>query len=431
MYALGRLFRGLVNQGRLRVTDFDGQIYEFGNDAAPLDAAIALRDPGTAWRIARNPALNIGETYLDGSLVIEKGTLSSFLRLLLINSQSWNDSLTGRIYYRLEDIFRMPAVLNPVPRARRNVKHHYDLSDELFSLFLDTDRQYSCAYYRSEDDDLETAQLAKKQHIAAKLNIHPGQHVLDIGSGWGGLALYIARHYPVRVTGLTLSDEQFRHANERARQLGMADRVTFKLLDYRKATGVYDRIVSVGMFEHVGRPHFSAFFRQLSALLKPDGVALVHTIGTQTPPSPINPWLRRHIFPGAYLPALSQIAPIIETRRMWLTDLENLRLHYARTLAAWRERFDANRDRIARLYDERFCRMWEFYLQSCEAGFRWSGLTVFQLQLTKSIDALPVTRDYMMGEEDRLRMADAMMNSNQHSVLVASAPQSPAERRSA
>ena len=431
MFPLSRLFKGLVKRGRLRVTDFDGQVYEFGNKAVPLDAAIALHDRATAWRIAYHPELNIGETYLDGSLTIEKGTLFGFLRLLLINTQSWNDSFAGRLYYRLENIFRMPAVLNPVPRSRRNVKHHYDLSDELFSLFLDTDRQYSCAYYRSDDDDLETAQLAKKQHIAAKLNIHPGQHLLDIGSGWGGLALYIARHYPVRVTGLTLSDEQFRFASERALKLGMADRVNFKLLDYRKETGTYDRIVSVGMFEHVGRPHFSAFFRQLSALLKPDGVALVHTIGSQTPPSPINPWLRRHIFPGAYLPALSQIAPIIETRRLWLTDLENLRLHYASTLAAWRERFDANRDRIARLYDERFCRMWEFYLQSCEAGFRWSGLTVFQLQITKAIDALPGTRDYMMYEEERLRMADAMMNADQRSVLVASAPQSQAERRSA
>ena len=431
MFPLSRLFKGLVKRGRLRITDFDGQIYEFGEEAVPPDAAILLRDRTTAWRIAYNPELNIGETYVDGSLVIEQGTLFSFLRLLLINSQSWNDSTTGRLYYRLENIFRMPTVLNPVPRSRRNVKHHYDLSDELFSLFLDADRQYSCAYYRSDDDDLETAQLAKKQHIAAKLNIHPGQHVLDIGSGWGGLALYIAGHYPVRVTGLTLSDEQFRHANERARQLGMADRVTFKLLDYRKATGTYDRIVSVGMFEHVGRPHFSAFFRQLHKLLKPEGVALVHTIGSQTPPSPINPWLRRHIFPGAYLPALSQITPIIENRRMWLTDLENLRLHYASTLAAWRQRFDANRDRITKLYDERFCRMWEFYLQSCEAGFRWSGLTVFQLQLTKSINALPITRDYMMHEEDKLRMADAAtMPLHQH-VLVASGQQSPAERRSA
>jgi len=431
MFPLGRLFRGLVKRGRLRVTDFDGQVYEFCNDTAPLDAAIELRHPGTVWRIARNPALNIGEASVDGSLVIDKGTLFSFLRLLLVNSQSWNDSLTGRLYYRLEDIIRMPAVLNPMPRSRRNVKHHYDLSDELFSLFLDADRQYSCAYYRSDADDLETAQLAKKQHIAAKLKIHPGQHVLDIGSGWGGLALYIARHYPVRVTGLTLSDEQFHHANERARQLGLADRVTFKLLDYRKATGPYDRIVSVGMFEHVGRPHFSAYFRQISALLRPEGVALIHTIGSQTPPAPINPWLRRHIFPGAYLPALSQIAPIIEARRMWLTDLENLRLHYASTLAAWRERFEANRERIAGLYDERFCRMWDFYLQSCEAGFRWSGLTVFQLQITKSIDALPMTRDYMISEEDRLRAADAMSVPEPQPVLVAKAAQPLAERRSA
>ena len=429
MLPLNRLFKGLVKRGRLRVINFDGQVYEFGDASSPLDAAIRLRDPGTAWHIARNPALNMGEAYVEGSLTIEQGTLFSFLRLLLVNSQSWNDSLSGRLYYRLEDILRMPAVLNPLPRSRRNVQHHYDLSDELFSLFLDTDRQYSCAYYRSDGDDLETAQLSKKQHIAAKLNIHPGQHVLDIGSGWGGLALYIARHYPVRVTGLTLSDEQFRHATERACHLGMADRVTFKLLDYRKAIGTYDRIVSVGMFEHVGRPHFSVFFRQLSDLLKPDGVALIHTIGSQTPPAPINPWLRRHIFPGAYLPALSQLAPIIETRRMWLTDLENLRLHYATTLAAWRERFNANRDRIARLYDERFCRMWEFYLQSCEAGFRWSSLTVFQLQITKSIDALPVTRDYMMREEDRLRMADATPVSN--SVMAASGTQSPTERPSA
>lgn len=420
MFPLDRLFTGLVRSGRLRVTNFSGQVQEFGDEKAPLDAAIVLHDRAAAWRIVRNPALNIGEAYVDGTLTVERGTLLSFLRLLLINSQRWNDSLNGRLYYRLEDIWRIPAVLNSVSRSRRNVKHHYDLSDELFSLFLDTDRQYSCAYFRSNDDDLELAQLNKKQHIAAKLNIRPGQHILDIGSGWGGLALYIAQHYPVRVTGLTLSDEQFRHATERARQLGLADRVKFKLLDYRNETGNYDRIVSVGMFEHVGRPHFSAYFRQLSSLLKPDGVALVHTIGWQTPPSPINPWLRRYIFPGAYLPALSQIAPIIESRRMWLTDLENLRLHYADTLAAWHERFAANRVRAARLYDERFCRMWEFYLQSCEAGFRWTGLTVFQLQLTKSIDALPATRDYMMQEEERLRMMDGNMS-----------PQSAAERRSA
>jgi cyclopropane-fatty-acyl-phospholipid synthase len=428
MFPLGRLFSGLVKRGRLRITDYDGQVYEFGEPDTPLDAAVTLHGRATAWRLLRNPALSIGEAYVDGQLTIEEGTLLSFLRVLLTNTQDWNDSFNGRLYFRLENILQMPAVLNPVNRSRQNVKHHYDLSDELFSLFLDADRQYSCAYYRAETDDLETAQLNKKQHIAAKLNIHPGQHVLDIGSGWGGLALYIAQHYPVRVTGLTLSDEQFRHATERARQLGLADRVQFKLLDYRMETGAYDRIVSVGMFEHVGRPHFSAYFRQLSSLLKPDGVALVHTIGWQTPPSPINPWLRRYIFPGAYLPALSQITPIIESRRMWLTDLENLRLHYAATLKAWHERFESNRDRVARLYDERFCRMWEFYLKSCEAGFRWGGLTVFQMQLTNAIDALPRTRDYMMLEEDRLRAEDS---HDGKAALVATADSAPPERRSA
>jgi cyclopropane-fatty-acyl-phospholipid synthase len=317
-------------------------------------------------------------------------------------------------------------VFNRAARSRDNVKHHYDLSGELFSLFLDADRQYSCAYYRDEDDDLDAAQLHKKQHIAAKLDIRPHQHILDIGSGWGGLAIYLAEHYPVRVTGLTLSDEQFAYATERARAAGLADRVTFKLADYRLETGSYDRVVSIGMFEHVGKPHFSAFFRQLSSLLAPDGVALVHTIAFQTPPSPINPWLRRHIFPGAYLPSLSQLAPVIERQRLWLTDTENLRLHYALTLAAWHERFEANRARIAALYDERFCRMWDFYLQSCEAGFRWGWLSVLQMQFTKRIDALPLTRDYMAREEARLMDEDALAARPRQSARW-SPPQPPRE----
>jgi cyclopropane-fatty-acyl-phospholipid synthase len=231
---------------------------------------------------------------------------------------------------------------------------------------------------------------------------------MDIGSGWGGLALYLARHYPnVRVTGLTLSDEQYGVATERARQAGLSDRVTFKLADYRQENGSYDRIVSVGMFEHVGKPQFVTFFERVKRLLKPRGVALLHTIGQYTPPGAINPWLRKNIFPGAYLPTLSQLTPILERRRIWLTDMEALRLHYARTLAHWHERFQANRDKVKALYDERFCRMWEFYLQSCEAGFRWGGLTVFQLQLATAIDALPITRDYMIEEESRLRSVDA------------------------
>lgn len=406
MFLLNAILKRLVKQGRLRVTDYDGRAFEFGDPAAPLDSAIALTNPDTAWRIARNPALNIGEAYTDGSLLIQHGTLLSLLRLLILNNRRWVQNYWWRAFERVEDILSLPAVFNPIKRSRKNVKHHYDLSDELFSLFLDDDRQYSCAYYRSEKETLASAQLNKKQHITAKLDIRPNQHVLDIGSGWGGLAIYIARHYPVRVTGLTLSDEQHRISNARARQLGLADRVAFKLADYRLETEQYDRIVSVGMFEHVGKPHFSRFFSKLHSLLAPGGVALLHTIGFQEPPGPINPWLRRNIFPGAYLPSLSQLAPILERQRFWLADFENLRLHYALTLAAWHERFQANRDHVVQLYDERFCRMWEYYLQACEAGFRWSGMTVFQLQLTKEIGVLPITRDYMLREEERLRRAD-------------------------
>jgi cyclopropane-fatty-acyl-phospholipid synthase len=403
MFPLNAVLRGLVKQGRLKVIDCDGKSHEFGQPDVPLDVTISLRDPDTARKIALYPALNFGEAYMDGTFVIEQGTLLDFLRLVLVNKRRWNESFLGQAYNRAEDFFHLPAVFNPVGRSRKNVKHHYDLSEELFELLLDSDRQYSCAYFRSPDADLEQAQLNKRQHIAAKLNIRPDQHILDIGSGWGGLGLYLAQHYPVRVTGLTLSDEQYRVSNARARQLGIADRVEFKLLDYRQETGTYDRIVSVGMFEHVGRPHFSAFFSKLNSLLKPDGVALIHTIAYSTPNGSINPWLRRYIFPGAYLPSLSQLTPVFERQRFWLTDLENLRLHYALTLAAWYERFQTNREQITRLYDERFCRMWEFYLQSCEAGFRWGGLTVFQFQLSKDIAALPITRDYMVHEEDRLR----------------------------
>jgi len=408
MFPLDPLLRGFIRQGHLRVTDHNGQVYSYGQAASPLDAAIRLHTPEAAWRIARNAPYYIGETYTDGSLTIEQGTLLAFLRILVRNLALFNSKPAVRAIYRVEEFVTLPAIFNWASRSRRNVKHHYDLSEALFSLFLDKDRQYSCAYYRSDDDDLETAQLAKKQHIAAKLYVHPGQHILDIGCGWGGLALYLARTYPgIRVTGLTLSDEQYRMATERARQAGLADRVTFKLADYRYETGVYDRIVSVGMFEHVGKPQFATFFEKVMQLLKPSGVALLHTIGQYTPPAAINPWLRRNIFPGAYLPTMSQLTPIIEKQRFWLADMESLRLHYAETLADWHERFQANRDKVRALYDERFCRMWEFYLQSCEAGFRWGGLTVFQLQLTNAVDALPITRDYMLKEEARLHEADA------------------------
>ncbi len=406
MFPLDPLLRRALKYGRLRVNSLDGKSCVFGQADAPLSAAITLHDPKLVWQLAWNPAFYTGEAYADGRLAIEEGTILTLVGTLLRNSLERSTSRAARMIGRFHDWLNLPAVINRVDRARRNVHHHYDLSGELFGLFLDSDWQYSCAYFRNGDEDLDTAQLAKKQHIAAKLDIRPGQHILDIGSGWGGLALYLASHYPVRVTGLTLSSEQLARATERAREMGLQDRVTFKLMDYRLESGAYDRIVSVGMFEHVGRPHYDAFFRKVKSLLKPDGSALIHTIGCQTPPGPINPWLRRNIFPGAYLPSLSQLVPIFENRLLWLTDMENLRLHYAETLAAWNRRFQANRAHVAELYDERFCRMWEFYLQACEAAFRWGGLTVFQLQLTRTIDAVPLTRDYIAMEEARLAAAE-------------------------
>jgi cyclopropane-fatty-acyl-phospholipid synthase len=342
------------------------------------------------------PTLHVGRAYTDGTLTIEEGTLAEFLNLLLINEQLASGGRTGDLKRRIDEMTRLGAVINMPRRARRNVHHHYDHNAEFYRLFLDEDMQYSCAYFTAEDVTLEEAQEAKKRHIAAKLDIRPGQRVLDIGCGFGGMALFLARNYGVQVTGVTLSIEQHKLARERAAKLGLSRLVDIRLEDYRHLRERFDRIVSIGMFEHVGKPHYHQFFTRLKGLLTDDGVA----------PSPINVWIRRNIFPGAYLPSLSQLAPVLEKEDLWLTDFENLRLHYALTLKEWNRRFQANRERVQALdparHDERFCRMWEFYLQSCEAGFRHSALTVFQLQVAKRIDTLPITRDYMLAEEQRL-----------------------------
>jgi cyclopropane-fatty-acyl-phospholipid synthase len=296
-------------------------------------------------------------------------------------------------------------------RSRRNVRHHYDHPADFYRLFLDEDLQYSCAYFANAELSLEEAQEAKKRHIAAKLDLHPGQRVLDIGCGFGGMALYLARNYGVHVTGVTLSTEQLKIARERAVKQGLTRLVDFRFEDYRATRGTFDRIVSVGMFEHVGRPHYRQFFNRIGQLLAEDGVALIHTIGRQTPPVPINVWMRENIFPGAYLPSLSQLTVVLEKQDYCLADFENLRLHYAMTLAEWNRRFQVNRERVRQLdparYTDSFLRMWEFYLLACEAAFRHSGLTVFQLQVSKAFDALPITRDYMFAEERRLMAGEA------------------------
>ncbi|HXP31773.1 MAG TPA: cyclopropane-fatty-acyl-phospholipid synthase family protein [Stellaceae bacterium] len=391
---VSHLLRHLVRRGTLRIIDSRGQTHVFAG-AAGRTVTVRLKDPRLGRRLFLNPRLKLGEAYMDGTLTIEDGSLYDFLDFIGYNIMLAPPSLLRPLYNGFGSAFRAYQQYNPLGRAQKNVAHHYDLSDTLYDLFLDRDRQYSCAYFTAPDQSLETAQAQKKRHLAAKLLLKPGLRVLDIGSGWGGLALSLAKECDVEVTGLTLSTEQLQVARHRAAAAGLADRVRFDLMDYRQATGQYDRIVSVGMFEHVGIVHYPTFFRKVKDLLTEDGVALLHSIGRADGPGSTNPWIRKYIFPGGYSPALSDVVPVVERAGLWITDVEVLRLHYAETLKAWRERFLANRDKIRALYDERFCRMWEFYLAGSEIAFRYQGHINFQMQLAKSVDAVPLTRDYI------------------------------------
>ena len=382
----------VIRVGRLCVIDAGGRRHVFEGTPGP-SACVRLRDPSLHWRLLLRPRLFVGEAYMDGRLTLEEGSLYDFIDVLTANDVALPaGAALGRLVRRLHQY-------NPVRRARRNAAHHYDLSDQLYELFLDRDRQYSCAYFHAAGDDIDTAQHAKKVHIAAKQLLEPGQKVLDIGSGWGGLALYLAAECGVEVTGLTLSEEQLKVARHRAAERGLADRVRFQLRDYREETGQYDRIVSVGMFEHVGVNQYPVFFAKLRELLMPDGVALLHSIGRMDGPGTTNPWLRKYIFPGGYSPALSEVVPQVERARLWITDIEILRLHYAETLRRWHQRFTENREHIRALYDERFCRMWELYLVGAELAFRRGGHLVMQVQMAKQVDTVPLRRDYMLDWE--------------------------------
>jgi cyclopropane-fatty-acyl-phospholipid synthase len=396
------LLRTVLNHfigiGRLSVIDAAGKRHVFEGSPGP-SATIRLHDPRLHWKLFLKPRLFVPEAFMEGTLTVEEGSLYDFIDILTSNDAAQIDALPQRLGQAAGRMVRRLHQYNPVPRARRNVAHHYDLSDQLYELFLDRDRQYSCAYFGMPEDDLDTAQENKKRHIAAKLLLAPGHKVLDIGSGWGGLALYLAAECGADVTGLTLSAEQHKVATRRAAAAGLGDRVRFHLRDYREEKGRYDRIVSVGMFEHVGVVQYPVFFRRLSDLLAPDGVALLHSIGRMDGPGTTNPWLRKYIFPGGYSPALSEVVPEVERARLWITDIEILRLHYAETLRAWRRRFEQNRDRITALYDERFCRMWEMYLVGAEISFRRDFSLVFQMQIAKSVNTVPLTRDYMVDWE--------------------------------
>ena len=395
---LSHLLRHLIRRGSLRVIDASGAMHTFSGDPGP-QVTIRLHNRSLEWQLFLYPRLMLGEAFMEGTLTVEDASVYDFLDLVAANMAAAPPSLLTPLYNGFGRAFRVFQQYNPLHRARRNVAHHYDLSDALYELFLDADRQYSCAYFTAPDQTIEQAQANKKRHIAAKLLLAPGQRVLDIGCGWGGLALYLAKECGVSVTGLTLSTEQLRVAERRAAAAGLADRVRFELRDYREAEGRYDRIVSVGMFEHVGVVHYAAFFAKVKELLADDGVALLHSIGRSDGPAATNPWLRKYIFPGGYSPAMSEVVPVVERTGLWITDIEILRLHYAETLRAWRTRFNANRERIRALYDERFCRMWEFYLAGSEIAFRHQGHLNFQMQLAKKVDTVPLTRDYVVDWE--------------------------------
>jgi cyclopropane-fatty-acyl-phospholipid synthase len=359
---------------------------------------VRLSDRRLERQLVRDPQLALGEAYMHGRLSMVEGSIYDFLELMLVNLKGaplpgWTNGFAAGRY-----VLRRLKQFNPSGRARRNAAHHYDIDGAIYDLFLDSDRQYSCGYF-TEGADLEEAQLAKKRHLAAKLAIEPGQHVLDVGSGWGGLALYLAKVAHCDVTGVTLSNEQLKISRERAGREGLGRAVRFEFKDYRKVVGCFDRIVSVGMFEHVGVNHYGTYFRKVRDLLSDDGVALIHSIGRSEPPAATNAFIAKYIFPGGYIPALSEMVAAIERTGLIITDLEVLRLHYAETLRAWRKRFLANWEKAAAIRDETFCRMWEFYLAASEAAFRHQNLVVFQVQLAKRVSALPITRDYMFKVE--------------------------------
>jgi cyclopropane-fatty-acyl-phospholipid synthase len=405
-----KLLRVLLSKVELRGTlevlpAGETQWERFGDGSLP-HVRMRIVDKWTQLKLILDPEVEFGEAFMDGRILFEEGTVYDFLQILLSarghTIRIWRPAqLLGRIRDLIGRLFG-PA--NPIGKAARRVRQHYDLSDELFDLFLDSDRQYSCAYFPTPHGDIELAQRAKKRHIAAKLLIRPGLKLLDIGSGWGGLGLEMARR-GAKVTGVTLSVGQHAVSNLRAREAGLTGQADFQLRDYRLVDGTFDRIVSVGMLEHVGAKSYNEYFAKIAKLLDTNGVALVHSICRSDGPGATNPWITRHIFPGGHIPALSEILAAIERSGLYVTDIETLRLHYAETLRAWRTRFMARRAEAVALYDERFALMWEFYLAACEAYFRWDTLFVFQIQLAKRLDAAPVTRDYMVDAERA--MADA------------------------
>jgi cyclopropane-fatty-acyl-phospholipid synthase len=402
MLSLYGLLDKAIRKGRLTVVDAKGITREFGGTEPGPEAAIRFTSSTAPLKILINPELNAAEAFMDGHLVVDRGSIHDLIQVFYANKRHF-DLSPSQIFWRgLSRRIRRFQQNNVLSRARANVKAHYDIGEDLYRLFLDRDMQYSCAYFPDGTETIEEAQTLKKRHLAAKLCLKDGHRLLDIGCGWGGLALYLAHVADIEVVGVTLSERQLAVARRRAEILGVSDRVRFELIDYREVTETFDRVVSVGMLEHVGAPYLPAYFLNVRDRLGPDGLALIHSISTKSPPGVTGPFLRKYIFPGGYSPALSETVAAIEPTGLWLLDCEIWRCHYGYTLAQWRDRFLANRDKAVEVMDERFCRMWELYLSIAECVFMQGSSNVFQLQLARERDAAPITRNYIEAEEVRI-----------------------------
>ena len=392
---LARFLNQIFKKDGFILIDADKKKYIIGEPKKREPITIKLLDKKLHYKLLINPDLYFGEAYTDGSLKIENADISEFLDIALMNIGRNEFNYLSYLMNKLRGSYRYLTNFNFIKKSKMNVSHHYDISDDLYDLFLDPKRQYSCAYFKNENDDLETAQNNKIQHIIKKLNIKKDQKVLDIGCGWGGLALEIARKTDCEVTGITLSENQLKYATQKAKELNLDNQVKFKLIDYRELNEKFDRIVSVGMFEHVGRKFYKKFFKQVERLLKDDGVSLIHTIGSVMPPRDPHPWITKYIFPGGYTPSLSEVTKPVEKAGLVVSDIEVLKLHYSYTLKNWKLNCLKNKEKIIKMFDEKFFRMWEFYLAGCEMAFKWGDQVVYQFQLTKNYTSTPATRDYI------------------------------------
>ena len=393
--SLVSFLNNLIQYDGFELVDANSKKYVIGNPIKEKPIVLKLLDQKLMQKLLINPDLYFGEAYMNGSLVIQNGTITEFLDLAFRNIGRGDINFYGTVIKKIKGTFRYLTSFNKILKSKENVAHHYDISEKLYDLFLDKNRQYSCAYFKNDNDTLEEAQKNKMHHIIKKLNIKPNQKVLDIGSGWGTLALEIAKETNASVTGITLSENQFEYSKNKAKEMNLSNQVEFKLIDYRQLNEKFDKVVSVGMFEHVGRKFYRTYFNTVSKLLNERGIALIHTIGSTMPPRDPQPWITKYIFPGGYTPSLSEAVKPIEDSGLIISDIEVLRLHYAHTLRHWKERFLSKKDAVLDMFDEKFFRMWEFYLASCEMAFKWGDQVVFQFQLTKDNTSVPNTRDYI------------------------------------